>query len=754
MAESLGVAGDATAIAQLIPMLQDADAGVRKATVIALGKLDDARAIHPLFSKLEDSDSLVCMETKNALYRTWDLAAVDPLLEELKSDNPISRREAARYLPRFPAPRVNDRLAEVMAQDQVDFVRDEALTALATMRDSRAVPPLIAMLQNKKPLLLNKFIDNRGRAARLLGQIRDPRAVEPLLKLVTESTDSQSIIIAALGAIGDVRAINPLFALLTNPDTKKQRSVIEALEQFSKTAVPEILPALKADYPIVRCQAARMLGRLGERSAVTPLIAALHDKDLTVKNSVIQALGALKDIRAVKPLAVILQQKVVTCDPEAEKARSDPQSGMPMALGVPYSNPSLAFNKETTVDGITLRISAIFSLSKIDDPVVVAPLVKAYNSNERLVSKAAEQGLRYLHNPRAGAALIPLLGRIKADKLPAMYEILGSIGGPQAAGYFIGKLHSADPAIRLKAISYLYLNTDKRVPAALLNALHDPDGLVRCTAANGLGKLKVAKAFDPLLKMLTTDSDNNARASAAYALGELKAIKAVPALIDTLQNTEDVTVFMLTCMALGNIGDTRAVQVMISAMKNKDEMLRSQAIESIATFDDPRVTTALLDVLNHSPAPIRPKIAIPNDIRPTIRSKAVQALALRKETGVTETLIGLLNDQEFAVRTAAVEALGLRNDAKAVEPLVDLLQRDVYSRQVVAKVLGQLKDPRAVQPLIRVYRDRDHGAPDTVIPALGAIGNDRAVAELQRIIQMHWGNEEAAEKALAAAKAG
>lgn len=157
-----------------------------------------------------------------------DLAASDPLLEELRSDDPATRKEATHQLTRFPEPRVNERLAEVMANDAADNVREEAVRAL--------------------------------------GSLRDPRAVEPLLKLAlrdTTNAETRDFAIKALGAIGDARAIEPLQALLPKADKYFRNKIYDALGHISVTA---ILPALSDKDPFIREQVALLLRRLGDRS--------------------------------------------------------------------------------------------------------------------------------------------------------------------------------------------------------------------------------------------------------------------------------------------------------------------------------------------------------------------------------------------------------------------------------------------------------------------------------------------------------
>ena len=720
---------------RLLPMLTDADADVRKGAALALAKLDDGRAIQPLFTALHNAtEPFARNEIENAIFHIWDLAAADPLLEALQSDDPVMRKEAAHFLARFPESRVSERLATVMANDPADNVREEATVALGTMCDLRAVTPLIAMLQHRTA-------GTRGLAAQLLGKIGDPRAVDQLLELAQHDPDNSEIpqerAIEALGAIDDARAIKPLLALLPNVVIRVRYKIIETLNHNSQVFVLDVLSALTDKNPIVRRQAAYMLGKIGDQRAIDPLIAALQDEDLSVRNAVIQALGGFSDTRVIEPLAAILRKKAMTRDLEAENAReSEAQYRQVGGLRVMY--------QESKIDAITLRVSAAISLGQTDNPLAVTPLITTYNDKydleEHWVPEAVLEGLQRMHNLQAGTVLLPLLASVDPKRRVNLIRILGSIGGPQITGYLLDQLRNANSTIRLNAVSILINNSDARVPAALLSVLNDHDSNIRKMAAYGLGHMKVADAIDPLVKMLTTDTDQNARASAASALGELKAIKAAPLLIKVLGETKNTNQFAQACFALANIGDTQAIPALLIATKNPEPSLRWQALSAISRFKDPRVTRALMDALHDPVAHIRPTV--------------VRALGLCKETEITETLIGLLSDKDAEVRSAAAEALGMRKDMKAADPLLSLLKSDVHSRRTVAQALGQLKDSRAVRPLVTIYYNSTGGVTDTIIPALGAIGNDRAIAELTRIIRLRWGNVEAAKKTLEVAQAG
>lgn len=82
---------------------------------------------------------------------------------------------------------------------------------------------------------------DRYYAARLLGDLRDPRGVALLVPLL-DDPETQSIAPWSLGQIGDKRAIPPLIAALDKDDPSQRVLVIYALETLqAKEAVPRLL---------------------------------------------------------------------------------------------------------------------------------------------------------------------------------------------------------------------------------------------------------------------------------------------------------------------------------------------------------------------------------------------------------------------------------------------------------------------------------------------------------------------------------
>jgi HEAT repeat protein len=126
-------------------------------------------------------------------------------------------------------------------------------------------------------LLRSEDVQLRQFVAYLLGQARDPRAIEPLIDaLQDEHVGVRGAAANALGTIGD------------------------------QSAVPYLLPLLRQDNTQLVVWAAFALTRLGHDHFAV-LEAALHSADVDVRRSVVLALQQLKDSQRAIPLLLSLQ---------------------------------------------------------------------------------------------------------------------------------------------------------------------------------------------------------------------------------------------------------------------------------------------------------------------------------------------------------------------------------------------------------------------------------------------------------------
>lgn len=89
----------------------------------------------------------------------------------------------------------------------------------------------------------------RSRVAEKLGEIKDPRAVEPLIAgLKDELPDVRMKAAWALGEIKDTRAIEPLITTLKDEDSNVQRQASRVLGKMGKPAIKPFFSVLKNLY--------------------------------------------------------------------------------------------------------------------------------------------------------------------------------------------------------------------------------------------------------------------------------------------------------------------------------------------------------------------------------------------------------------------------------------------------------------------------------------------------------------------------
>ncbi len=105
--------------------------------------------------------------------------------------------------------------------DRSDHVRSAAAAALGQIADPRAIEPLVVALKDSG-------LNVRGAAAEALGQIGDVRAVHPLVQTLKEAGRQDSYNDArkaaeALGKVRDVRAVEPLIMMLLETDDPLER---------------------------------------------------------------------------------------------------------------------------------------------------------------------------------------------------------------------------------------------------------------------------------------------------------------------------------------------------------------------------------------------------------------------------------------------------------------------------------------------------------------------------------------------------
>jgi HEAT repeat protein len=213
--------------------------------------------------------------------------------------------EIRRRLPTFAGVerlkerRDADGLIRKLCDPDID-TQYEAAAALGELRDPRAVGPLVHMLMS------DKYSGVRWKAAESLALIGFPAVPDLIETLKHPDEDVRWKAAIALGEIGDPRAVDPLIGLLRDDDRFVKGRAAYALGKIGGPAVDPLICALREGDGSLRWGAAIALGGIGDPRAIGPLIHALTDKYENVRAEAASALGVI-GWDSVGPLIEVLK---------------------------------------------------------------------------------------------------------------------------------------------------------------------------------------------------------------------------------------------------------------------------------------------------------------------------------------------------------------------------------------------------------------------------------------------------------------
>ena len=196
-----------------------------------------------------------------------------------------------------------DELLHDLLNSNSEKVRYNAARVLGELGDSRAVEPLIDVLKNDKNGSVRLY------AARALGELGDAGATIPLIESLREdrNVDVRVRAARALGRLGGEEVVEPLVEALSDENSQVCITATDALIEIGPIAVIELIKSLKHEKVNVRCDATRALGELADTNAVEPIIEMLTDEWVNVRIYAVTSLGKLGDSRSVPALIDVLK---------------------------------------------------------------------------------------------------------------------------------------------------------------------------------------------------------------------------------------------------------------------------------------------------------------------------------------------------------------------------------------------------------------------------------------------------------------
>ncbi|WP_241481305.1 HEAT repeat domain-containing protein [Methanoculleus sediminis] len=290
--EALKMIGE-PAVIPLIDALQDRDWQIRLGAARALVGIGDP-AVEPLVRALRAAPPAIRMGAAATLGKIGNPAAIEPLTDALLQDDWRLGRVVVRALGMMGEPAVRPLLR--VLRDGNDASRKSAVAALVLIGE-----PACRLLPGA---LTDEHFRVRAGVADALDRLEWSPATgeEAVVYLIAKERWGD------LARVGPV-AVEPLLAVLDDRDDSIRRRAAKVLGEIGDPrAVPGLMNLLHDDYYSVRREAATAIVATGA-PAMEPVVAALGDPDGDVRKRAADVLAEIGDARAIGALERIFDDE-------------------------------------------------------------------------------------------------------------------------------------------------------------------------------------------------------------------------------------------------------------------------------------------------------------------------------------------------------------------------------------------------------------------------------------------------------------
>lgn len=580
------------------------------------------------------TEALNSADEETRLQGLRDLAGCDPkegldlIFKAFGDESWRVRKESIELYLQLPISReLIGEIIELLHAEENAGLRNAAVEILTRMgRDS--VPMLLGQARCPDHDVRKFIID-------ILGDIADPEAI-PVLIAGLDDEDSNVRAAAAenLGKLKSAEAVPNLLKAMHHQDLLLQFTILDALSRIaSPVSLNDLLPY--RDEKLLRKALIDCLGKAGDASAVSELIAALNDPMRNVREAAILALVA---IHGRYPEAVVEQLSQSETGPAAVAVSA--------CLEDEYNEPL----KRATVrvlgwlgaaDSVIPLLKMLDYESLQQDALAALIDIGRGNCQSLLATWSKIEGnqrayLAYILGEAGCAESLSLLQEgLRSDDTQLIrmsaYS-LGKIGAVQMLPNLVGCLRNDSSEVReaaSEALIALGKNYPEQTFAALEPLLADPDPTQRMFAVmvlreledpavlNTLGlalkdsavevrraAVKVFERFDvsehiSSLLLSLTDEDAEVRRAVIEILGHCNNEDALDGLQLALQD-EDVWVRASAVRGLGRIAGERSSALVETALKDPVGLVSIAALETLSSLAGAGAMPHMLAALDHN----------------------------------------------------------------------------------------------------------------------------------------------------------
>lgn len=526
--------------------------------------------------------------------------------------------------------------------------------------------------------------------------------------------------ILAIGRERDPAAFQPLSEFLKDPSPDIQRAAVAGLGRLGDSAAVPLLAGprvMRSPSTDVRWAAVSALGRIGGLDAVDPLVRAGGDEEWVVRNQAVNDLRRILAEAAKAPDNRTLSLLTALLDadrPEIAEIVLDAVGAAggrmldPVLRGLPHHRSSPVW-----------RANAAAALGRIGDPAAVPFLVRLLGDRDGRVRRSAVEALGRTGDGRAAGAVLTALEDIQSEVQREAVWALTRFGSRGTDPIHHALRHSRNKYVLRAMIATLGEIGDTRSIPEIVPCLGSTYFVVRAAAVKALVKFG-EKALPDLVPVLSFNGSDirPLLADAAKALNRKNGRCLPPECLRAIR-------------ALAALEEHRAVGLMKRIAAECGPELSEeaeQALFRIGTAAWRRCSAlACLREIGH-PAALKHVIRSLEDPSANVRLEAVRALGRLPGAGRPARLLSVaVTDPDPYLRAEALEVLrqtGETGPGMAESTIRCLGDADPDVRAEAAGLLGNLRDNRAILPLLRLTGDRHWNVQESAENALHNFGRE------------------------------
>lgn len=607
-----------------------------------------------------------------------------------------------------------DKLVAVLKSDADQKAKADACRELAFLGTAEAVAPLAALLTDAKLSHMARYgletipapaVDTALRDA--LGKVKGPLLAG---------------VIGSLGVRKDPQAVEPLAKLLTDDDAVIAQAAARALGKIATAAaikaLMDALPNVPAGNQVAffegAYRGAEALAARGERTEAL----ALYDK--------LRALPGPQQDRVAALRGAILTRGAEGISLLRQSLRGEDYllfaAAIRAAMEQPGSETAQALAAEVGQLPADKQIVVLQALAKSGDRVAVAPLLAAAKAGPKPVRIAAIRALAELSfqplddaaTTGFGGAALALLDDPDREIAQVAQECVAALPNKMVSDDIAAMFKSDNTDKRLTAVDLIGRRRMTASIPVLLEAAGDKDAKVRRAALRKVGDLGSSADMPVLLTLLGRLKEAGDLDAVEQALSDLcakspNADATAEALIDQLAQAQGAQKCAMLRL-LSGAGGAKALKTVRAAVDDPNPDVHATAIRALGTWKTADAAPELLALARSAAKPSDKVLCLRGylDLASQSEQTPAQCLAMCRQAVdlaqstdekkmLLSTLSGIRSADALPLITPYLETAAVKEEAgAAVVAVAERLLRGQNAARIVPKVTGPLEKVAAV----------------------------------------------------------